>query len=125
MKTTGLVGVAGMCGALLRVGIGQWIGEEGGFPIATLLTNYLATFLLMLCSSYTFSRYVRSKSFGQAVTIGFLGAFSTFSAFSIETLLLLEAGHSVIALLYVFASIFGGLIIAALATKVSEKWVKA
>ncbi|HLR10093.1 MAG TPA: CrcB family protein [Sporosarcina sp.] len=125
MKTKILIGVAGMLGALLRVGIGQWIGEKSVFPIATLIVNLLATFVLMLFSGPILEKFVKNQVIRQAMTIGFLGALSTFSAFSVETLTLLEAGHYLVALAYVFISIVGGLIVAIIGYRLGEKWVVA
>lgn len=125
LKTKILIGVAGMLGALLRVGIGQWIGEKSVFPIATLIVNLLATFVLMLFSGPILEKFVKNQVIRQAMTIGFLGALSTFSAFSVETLTLLEAGHYLVALAYVFISIVGGLIVAIIGYRLGEKWVVA
>lgn len=125
LKTKILIGVAGMLGALLRVGIGQWIGEKSVFPIATLIVNLLATFVLMLFSGPILEKFVKNQVIRQAMTIGFLGALSTFSAFSVETLTLLEAGHYLVALAYVFISIVGGLIVAIIGFRLGEKWVVA
>lgn len=123
MKTTLYVGVAGIFGALLRVGIGQWISESSVFPIATLFVNLLATFLLVLLSGQILKKWLTSQAVRQAITTGFLGAFSTFSAFSIETFLLIENGEWLVAMLYVFISIIGGFMVAMVAVKVTEKWV--
>ena len=125
LKTKILIGVAGMLGALLRVGIGQWIGEKSVFPIATLTVNLLATFVLMLFSGPILEKFVKNQVIRQAMTIGFLGALSTFSAFSVETLTLLEAGHYLVALAYVFISMVGGLIVAIIGFRLGEKWVVA
>lgn len=125
LKTKILIGVAGMLGALLRVGIGQWIGEKSVFPIATLIVNLLATFVLMLFSGPILEKFVKNQVIRQAMTIGFLGALSTFSAFSVETLTLLEAGHYLVALAYVFISMVGGLIVAIIGFRLGEKWVVA
>lgn len=114
-----------MLGALLRVGIGQWIGEKSVFPIATLIVNLLATFVLMLFSGPILEKFVKNQVIRQAMTIGFLGALSTFSAFSVETLTLLEAGHYLVALAYVFISMVGGLIVAIIGFRLGEKWVVA
>lgn len=116
------VGIAGMLGALLRVGIGQWIGGGSIFPIATLIVNLVATFLLVLFSGQVLTKWISSKFVHQAITTGFLGAFSTFSAFSIETLLLVESGYVIIAFFYVLLSIVGGFVVAMGSFKVSEKW---
>ena len=125
LKTKILIGVAGMLGALLRVGIGQWIGEKSVFPIATLIVNLLATFVLMLFSGPILEKFVKNQVIRQAMTIGFLGALSTFSAFSVETLTLLEVGHYLVAMAYVFISMVGGLIVAIIGFRLGEKWVVA
>lgn len=109
LKKTLLIGFAGALGAMLRIAIGQLMIEEVGFPIATFIVNIIGTFLL--CFLVVGGAKILSKMIDiqQAITIGFLGSFTTFSALSMETVLLVENSQNLMAITYVALSIIGGL----------------
>ena len=102
------IGVAGAAGAISRTLIGQLVFAESGFPLSTFLVNSIGTFLLCFIVSGAFRKRKINKEIEDAVTIGFLGSFTTFSALSMETVLLVENGQLFIALLYVSMSILIG-----------------
>ncbi len=91
----GLVAAGGASGAVARYGVNLWMTMAGrtSFPYATLTVNaagsLLAGFLLVI---YTQSA---PNNLGLRLigAVGFLGSFTTFSAFSVDTLLLLETGN--------------------------------
>lgn len=120
MKQLILVGLAGMFGAILRTSIGFWMGEGHTFPVATFLVNMVATWLLCLIA--TAGHVFRNKQLKELITVGFLGSFSTFSAFSIETVLLFESGAVITAMIYVVVSIFGGIGIGLFGCWCGRKW---
>ncbi|OLN24265.1 hypothetical protein BTO30_00205 [Domibacillus antri] len=99
-----------MIGAVMRYGlsIGTALWWNGSFPLATLLANYIGCFLLPF-SSVKLSGNV-STDVQKAVTTGVIGSFTTFSAFSVETMTLFESGAAFEAFLYVFLSITGGMV---------------
>lgn len=105
------IGFAGMMGAILRTSIGHWIGEGNSFPIATFTVNMVATWLLCFFAAGALEKVIHKQQFREAITVGFLGSFSTFSAFSIETVLLIENGQQFTAISYVVASVVGGIVI--------------
>ena len=109
MKSLFWIGFAGMAGAITRVVLGQLIHSESGFPIATLTVNIVGTFLLCLIVADALQKISMNRQLFDAVTTGFLGSFTTFSALSLETVLLVEAGQLGMAVLYVVLSIIGGL----------------
>ena len=109
MKRVLLIGLAGAMGAITRVLIGEFLIIESGFPVATLIVNIVGTFLLCLIVTGAFRKYNPNKSIDIAVTSGFLGSFTTFSAISLETMLLVEGGQIFMAGLYVGMSIIGGI----------------
>lgn len=92
-----LIAVGGAAGASLRFYISQimlqMLGK--GFPFGTLLVNVLGSFLLGLVYSLTEQGHLEIFPWRALVAIGFLGAFTTFSTFSLDTLLLLQQGHVV------------------------------
>lgn len=105
------VGLAGALGALARYGIGLGIGLiwTNVFPVGTLVINLIGSFLLGWMTHFLF----RTDKFpSQIVTIigtGMIGSFTTFSTFSVETILLMENGRIGLALLYVASSVGLGL----------------
>ncbi|WP_318617642.1 CrcB family protein [Sporosarcina sp. YIM B06819] len=109
MKSLLWIGLAGMAGAIIRVVLGQFIHSESGFPTATLMINIVGTFTLCFIVARALSKISVNRQLYDAVTTGFLGSFTTFSALTMETVLLVESGQFVMAILYVAFSIIGGL----------------
>ncbi len=109
MKSLLWIGLAGMAGAITRVVLGQLIHSESGFPIATLLVNSVGTFVLCFIVSGALRTVSVNRQLYDAVTTGFLGSFTTFSALNMETVFLVEGGQFVMAIVYVALSIIGGL----------------
>ncbi len=99
-----------MIGAVLRysVSILTALWWSGSFPVATLLANYIGCFLLPFLSFKL--NGVVSTDVQKAVTAGMIGSFTTFSAFSVETIVLFESGNIFEGWLYLFLSIIGGLV---------------
>ena len=99
-----MVGLAGLAGVLARYGISS--GFHGDvLPWVTVAINVAGSFALgVLVSSHNFSPDVRTVA-----GVGFLGGFTTFSTFSVQLFLDLEAGEPVRALLYGAASVLLGL----------------
>lgn len=104
------VGTAGALGASARYIITVMVPAESGFPLATLLVNLIGAFLLTFTGFYLFQRIKIPDTLKTAVSIGFLGSFTTFSALSLETVSLLENGRLLTAAAYVLLSISGGVL---------------
>ena len=103
-----LVGLAGAVGVVARYGISTPFHGDA-LPWATVGINVAGSLLLgILVSSHTFSQDVRT-----VVGVGFLGGFTTFSTFTVQAFLDIEAGEPVKALVYVAASLILGLAAAA------------
>lgn len=109
MKSILWIGLAGSAGAITRMVLGQLIHSESGFPMATLLVNSVGTFVLCFIVTGALRKISANRQLYDAVTTGFLGSFTTFSALSMETVLLVESGQLAMAILYVALSIVGGL----------------
>ena len=101
--------IAGGLGSGGRYLVGQWAAArlDPSFPYGTLLVNLLGCFALglvaQLASSTSWSPELRA-----AVTVGFLGGFTTYSSFNHESLLLFAAGSTGPALLNVAVTLSGG-----------------
>jgi len=104
------VAVGGATGALARYWLSGWVASafSGFFPLGTLVVNVLGSFLLgfgmQAMEAVPVSAEVRTM-----LTIGFLGAFTTFSTFSYETVALLRDGDWTRASLYTGLSFVLGL----------------
>jgi CrcB protein len=107
-----LIGLAGAAGAMARYWIGQAVGVRS-FPWATLSINVAGSFLLgLVLAGPGFHRW--SENATAAVTVGFLGAFTTYSTFTNETTALLRDERALAATTYVLVSLAAGLTAAAL-----------
>jgi CrcB protein len=87
--------VGGAAGAVSRFwlanGVYAWLGR--GFPWGTLVVNVLGSFVMGLLYVLLLERGALSGEWRALLLVGFLGAFTTFSSFSIETLVLIEQGY--------------------------------
>lgn len=105
-----LVAIGGALGAMARYGIGRAVGPRS-FPWATLAINVTGSFALTLLLAVALDREWPEAT-TLAVGTGFLGAYTTFSTFSSESLTLLRAERVGAALAYVAASVGAGLLAA-------------
>jgi fluoride exporter len=114
ISTVSLVALGGAIGASLRyltgVGVFRLFGHQE-FPLAIITVNVIGSFLMGVFVVLAAQRGL--THFAPFVMVGVLGGFTTFSAFSLETITLIERGAVAQALLYVAISV--GVSIAALA----------
>ena len=97
-------------GGAARYAIAQAItAPPGHFPWATFWTNVSGSFALGLLLVVLLERYPPSRFARAFAGAGFLGAYTTFSTFAVETDLLVKDGHAAVALAYVVASVAAGL----------------
>jgi len=89
------IAAGGATGALLRfwVSTGVYALLGRGFPYGTLAVNVLGSFVMGLLYVFMLERMEISAEWRAALLIGLLGAFTTFSTFSVETMNLIEAGE--------------------------------
>ncbi|RMG31841.1 MAG: fluoride efflux transporter CrcB [Gammaproteobacteria bacterium] len=97
----------GALGALLRYWVSTAVyGLLGrAFPWGTLAVNLIGSFLMGLLTVLLIERLESAPETRAFLLIGFLGAFTTFSTFSVETLLLIESGSWTRALTNIAASV--------------------
>lgn len=109
MNTYLLVGAGGAAGALSRYFISslsyQRLGH--GFPYGTLAVNLCGSLLIGFLYFWLINRFNIDAELRALLIVGFLGAFTTFSAFSIESLVLLEQGAWVKSAVYISTSVVG------------------
>ncbi len=101
---TAIVMLGGAFGAAARFHLAGWFGRE--FPWGTLAINLIGSFL----SAVVAARLAPGEPWRLFLAVGVLGGFTTFSAFSLETFELIDAGRLLAAVGYVLASVIGGLL---------------
>jgi len=104
-----LVALGGMLGAVARYGLSGWISNAttGKFPYGTLAVNLIGSFVIGFFLTLAIDRFSWSPELRIFFTVGFLGAFTTFSTFSYETVELLREGVYAVAAINMGASLFG------------------
>ncbi|WP_155592339.1 fluoride efflux transporter CrcB [Lysinibacillus cavernae] len=105
MKSFLAVGIGGFFGAISRYSLSLIWASSGGFPYTTLCINLVGCF----CLAWLFTTFTKRTPIILGIGTGFFGAFTTYSTFSLETLLLLENSEWLQAVLYVSVSVLGGL----------------
>lgn len=98
------VALGGAIGSMGRAGISVWLPSVGAFPLPTFAVNLLGSLAIGLLWA-TLTRVDASAMWSAFVITGVLGGFTTFSSFSLETLLLFEQGAWQTALLYLALSL--------------------
>jgi len=109
-----IVGAGGFVGAILRYLFSKWITLLVGniIPFGTLFVNVVGSFALGYIHTLSVERLSIGGDMRLFIEVGILGAFTTFSTFSIETLHLFEDGAYMLALLYMFLNLFISLVAA-------------
>ena len=109
-----LVFVGGGLGAMLRHGVNlgaaRWLGTS--FPWSTFLINVTGSLVMGLIAGWFALRTDASQGWRLFLTTGILGGYTTFSAFSLDSVVLYERGALALAAFYVLGSVvlsIGGL----------------
>jgi CrcB protein len=105
------IAVTGALGALARYWLDGAVARRtgGGFPWGTFAVNVTGSFLLGLVFTLLTERHRVDPWLRSALTIGFLGAYTTFSTLSLETYRLLEYGAVGLALANALGTLAAGL----------------
>src|ERR1700712_2081226 len=101
-----LIAAGGAAGSVLRYLLGGRVQHfaPNGFPLGTLFVNVLGCFLIGIFIRQFMN--VQTHNYERALlVIGFLGDFTTFSSFSLETIVLIEGGNYARAFAYVMFSV--------------------
>lgn len=121
ISTISFVALGGALGASMRyltgLGVVRLLGHHD-FPLAIITVNVLGSFLMGVFVSVAAEKGLTHLS--PLVMTGFLGGFTTFSSFSLETMTLIERGATGQAAIYIVASVLlsvGALAVGMLATR--------
>jgi CrcB protein len=112
MRTIVAIGIAGALGALARYGVGGLILNRSApaFPWETFVVNITGSFVLGFVFTLMTEQLTTAPWLRTAITVGFVGAYTTFSTLSFETYRLLEDGALGLALANVLGSVSAGLV---------------
>jgi CrcB protein len=89
-----LIGLGGFAGAISRYLVDGFVSERtgGAFPWGTLVVNASGSFLLGLLFALTAERAILPAEIRGPLLIGFIGAYTTFSTYMLESWTLIESG---------------------------------
>jgi CrcB protein len=121
-----LVGIGGFVGANARFVVARLVGAlfETRFPLGTFIINVSGSFLLGVLGTILAQKaFPNSEGMRLALGVGFLGAFTTFSTFELETHALLDDGSWLTATANMFGSLFVGLVAVRAGIVVAKTWL--
>jgi fluoride exporter len=118
-----LITVFGAIGTLSRYALQGMVQYRTGpvFPTGTLAVNLSGCLLVGFLGQLTMNRMVVPPEWRLAMTIGFLGGYTTFSSFGWETAKMLEDGEWLRAGIYVAASVIAGILLTVLGIHVANR----
>jgi len=106
-----LIGLAGAIGSMSRYGIGtlanRLLGSRTLLPVGTITVNLLGSFVMGVLVAAFANRGDMDARLRLALTVGFLGGFTTYSSFAVETVGFLQARNTPTAALYVCVTLLG------------------
>ena len=114
LAATGLVALGGGAGAVLRYQAGRALtgllgpATVASFPWATLVVNVVGSLAMGLLAGWLARHGAASETWRLLIGVGLLGGFTTFSAFSLEMMLLIERGQPGTAFVYAAISVLAG-----------------
>lgn len=120
-----LLGIAagGAAGSLGRYAVGLGLPHPAGsFPWSTLVVNLTGALAMGLLVAYLLGRPGSHRLARPVVGVGVLGGWTTFSAFAIDVVTLLETGHGGEAAAYMLASFLGGVLAVTLGSTVGQRF---
>lgn len=107
MRVLFWIAVFGTLGCWARYGQSQLVQSLSGraFPLAVMSVNIAGSCIMGFLAVETLERFALSPALRVGLLTGFLGGYTTFSSFELETLLLFENGEAAKAVLYVALSV--------------------
>ena len=116
------VALGAAVGALLRWRAGLWLNASwAGFPLGTLAVNAVGGFLVGIALAWF--EQAPNELLRLLLVTGFLGGLTTFSAFSVESLMLLQRGDWRLAAAHTLAHVVGALLCAGMGFSVARSWL--
>ena len=119
------IAMGGALGALGRYALSGWASEtfSRNLPVGTLLVNVLGSFAMGLCFVLIVEKGILPYTWRPFVMTGFLGAFTTFSTYSLDALSLWQSGNVSLAIGYVLVSVVSCLLAIWLAVTLAQRLI--
>lgn len=118
LQQIGLVAVGGAVGAALRYIVSEFLPSDT-FPYATLSVNLIGSFFLGILA-VCLAQNLLSANVALLIGTGVLGAFTTMSTFSVETIQMFDQGHNTSAMAYVILTMTLSPVLALVGWKLAE-----
>jgi CrcB protein len=119
------VGLGGALGAMARFSLAtaifKWAGK--GYPYGTLSVNLIGSFAIGIAYIWLVEKEFGGDAHRHLIMVGFLGAFTTFSTFSLESLTLLQQGRTMAFFTYISLSLLGCMLATALGMILTKQLV--
>lgn len=112
-------------GGVMRYWMSGWVYHSFGraLPWGILFVNVTGSFIMGVLFILVFAKWSHVDFYKSFILVGFLGGYTTFSSFSIDTLNMIESGHVFGALSYVLLSVFLGLLAVWMGALLGRLWV--
>ncbi len=119
------VGLGGALGAVARftlaTAVFKWMGKA--YPYGTLSVNLIGSFAIGMAYVWLVENDFGGDAYRHLIMVGFLGAFTTFSTFSLESLTLLQQGRMTAFFTYIALSLIGCMLATALGMILTKQLV--
>jgi CrcB protein len=114
IKAIFLVGIGGGLGSILRYLTTLLVNKywNNSFPLATFIINSIGCFIIGILVSFASKQPWAGDNFRLLLITGFCGGYTTFSAFALENLNLVQGNYGLMAFLYIGLSVFTGIVAA-------------
>ena len=117
------IALGGILGTLARYAVSRVVHvAPASFPWATFTVNVTGAFALGLLLTLVIERWPPSRYVRPFVAIGFLGAYTTFSTYMVETDLLIKDGAQAVAVMYVVGTLVAGFVAVYLGIVAGRLW---
>ncbi|MCA1011121.1 fluoride efflux transporter CrcB [Halobacillus halophilus] len=115
------IAFGGGAGSSLRYIISNLLPSHSALPYGTFIVNMLGCFLLSFMYHFFTNFFTKARVLQKTVTTGFIGSFTTFSAFTSEFVQLFFA-NTYLALIYILGTLLLGGIMTILGSQLGKKW---
>jgi CrcB protein len=117
-----IIFLGGGLGSVLRFSISSFVGRKivGNFPWSTLSVNLIGAFLIGVIIEVLAQKYSSSTNLRYLLVTGFLGGFTTFSAFSLESAFMWIRGDYLLLACYILASVLGTISLVLMAMQITK-----
>ena len=117
-----VIAAGGIIGATARYALAQAVPTpDNGFPIATLITNVVGSFLLGFLAVVSVDRFASKRYLRPFFAVGVIGSFTTFSTFAVENVVLVDRGELLVVVIYAPTMLLMGIAAARLGIEAARR----